>query len=130
MVIRQNLSWWSGDKGIISTIYSFPFVLFVSDRLSKELWFINFINCKPFIQFHIGRFTIKSTHMLYVRDVKMSACINCDQFSLLFLSLKKQWMAYMSSFQMKSPPSDGEILDDWEQMADSGVSWIFQSYYF
>lgn len=30
-------------------------------------------------------------------------------------------MAYMSSFQMKSPPSDGEILDDWEQMADSGV---------
>ncbi len=34
-------------------------------------------------------------------------------------------MAYMSSFQMKSPPSDGEILDDWEQMADSGVSRIF-----
>ncbi|XP_046464545.1 SUZ domain-containing protein 1-like [Daphnia pulex] len=30
-------------------------------------------------------------------------------------------MAYMSSFQMKSPPSDGEILDDWEQMADSGL---------
>ncbi|KAK4022098.1 hypothetical protein OUZ56_007585 [Daphnia magna] len=30
-------------------------------------------------------------------------------------------MAYMSSVQMKSPPSDGEILDDWEQMADSGL---------
>jgi len=28
----------------------------------------------------------------------------------------------MSSFVMKTPPSDGEILDDWEQMADSGVS--------
>nr|SVE76205.1 EOG090X0RU6 [Daphnia hispanica] len=30
-------------------------------------------------------------------------------------------MAYMSSIQMKSPPCDGEILDDWEQMADSGL---------
>nr|SVE94057.1 EOG090X0RU6 [Scapholeberis mucronata] len=30
-------------------------------------------------------------------------------------------MAYMSSFQMKNPPPDGEILDDWEQMADSGL---------
>jgi len=27
----------------------------------------------------------------------------------------------MSSFVMKTPPSDGEILDDWEQMADSGL---------
>ena len=33
-------------------------------------------------------------------------------------------MSYMS-FQMKSPPSDvDEIVDDWEQMADSGVSYI------
>ena len=31
-------------------------------------------------------------------------------------------MAYMSSFGMKTPPPDGEILDDWEKMADSGVS--------
>lgn len=30
----------------------------------------------------------------------------------------------MSSFLMKTPPSDGEILDDWEQMADSGVSHL------
>lgn len=27
----------------------------------------------------------------------------------------------MSSFLMKNPPSDGEMLDDWEQMADSGI---------
>ena len=26
------------------------------------------------------------------------------------------------SFHMKTPP-ESEILDDWEQMADSGVSW-------
>ena len=37
-------------------------------------------------------------------------------------------MAYMSSFHMKNPPSDGEMLDDWEQMADSGVSWVFSSW--
>lgn len=37
-------------------------------------------------------------------------------------------MAYMSSFQMKNPPPDGEILDDWEQMADSGVSSLILSY--
>lgn len=28
----------------------------------------------------------------------------------------------MSNSQMKTPPPDGELLDDWEQMADSGVS--------
>nr|SVE93435.1 EOG090X0RU6 [Moina brachiata] len=27
----------------------------------------------------------------------------------------------MSSLQMKSPSSEGELLDDWEQMADSGL---------
>lgn len=31
-------------------------------------------------------------------------------------------MAHMSDTKMKTPPPDSELLDDWEQMADSGVS--------